>query len=74
MIRNLDMDVAGDILTVKIDLSKRLGLSQSEKSNIIASTGGPVHLVEGVTLNIACYAKERPALFPGKVTGSEAPQ
>lgn len=38
--RNIEMTVEGDILTIKIDISKDFGLSSSGKSVIIASTDG----------------------------------
>jgi hypothetical protein len=38
--KNINMVVEGDILTIKIDLSQRFGKSSSGKSIIIASTEG----------------------------------
>ena len=38
--KNVDMVVQGDILTIKVDLSQRFGKSSSGKSIIIASTEG----------------------------------
>jgi len=38
--RNIDMTVDGDILTIKIDLSKDFGPSKSGKTTIIASSDG----------------------------------
>ena len=38
--KNIEMQVNGDILTVKIDLSQRFGKSSSGKNEIIASTEG----------------------------------
>jgi hypothetical protein len=38
--KNIDMVVEGDILTIKVDLSQRFGKSSSGKSIIIASTEG----------------------------------
>jgi hypothetical protein len=38
--KNVDMVVEGNILTIKIDLSQRFGKSSSGKSIIIASTEG----------------------------------
>jgi hypothetical protein len=38
--KNVDMVVEGDILTIKVDLSQQFGKSSSGKSIIIASTEG----------------------------------
>jgi len=40
--KNVEMTVAGNILTIKVDLSKEFGPSSSKKSIIIASTEGNV--------------------------------
>ena len=37
---NMEMTVEGDTLTVKIDLTRDLGLSKSQKTRIIASSRG----------------------------------
>ena len=38
--KNIEMQVDGDILTIKVDLTQRFGKSSSGKSEIIASTEG----------------------------------
>jgi len=38
--KNVEMTVAGNILTIKVDLSKEFGPSASGKTTIIASTEG----------------------------------
>ncbi len=40
--KNVDMKVEGDILTIKVDLNKQFGPSASGKTIIIASTEGNV--------------------------------
>ncbi len=40
--KNVDFKVEGDILTIKVDLSKQFGPSASGKTIIIASTEGNV--------------------------------
>jgi len=40
--KNVQMDVAGDILTITVDLTKEFGPSSSGKTIIIASTEGNV--------------------------------
>ncbi len=38
--KNVEMEVKGDILTIRVDLSKEFGPSSSGKTIIIASTEG----------------------------------
>ena len=40
--KNVEMTVAGNILTIKVDLSKEFGPSASGKTIIIASTEGNI--------------------------------
>ena len=42
--KNIDMAVSGNILTIKVDLSKNYGPSRSGKTTIIASTEGNVSI------------------------------
>ena len=42
--KNVEMSLAGNILTIKVDLSKEFGPSASGKTIIIASTEGNVTL------------------------------
>ena len=58
---NIKMSVEKDILTIKIDLSKKQGESKSGKSIVIATTGGNVKLDkphEDVQIGINCYTKK----------------
>jgi len=53
--KNVEMSVAGDILTITIDLTKEFGPSSSGKTIIIASTEGNVTIQdreEKVGLNV----------------------
>ena len=53
--KNVEMSVAGDILTITIDLTKEFGPSSSGKTIIIASTEGNVTIAdreEKVGLNV----------------------
>ena len=53
--KNVQMAVEGNILTIKIDLSKQFGPSSSGKTIIIASTEGSVSVPdreEKVGLNV----------------------
>lgn len=57
--QNIEMSVTGDMLTLKIDLSKRLGPSGSGKTIIVATTAGnakiPGH--ENLRIGVNCYEK-----------------
>ena len=57
--KNVEMKLDGDILTITVDLSKEFGLSGSGKSVIIASTEGN-RAVEGreeVKIGLNIYRK-----------------
>jgi len=58
--QNIEMSVDGNILTVKIDISKRQGKSKSGKTVIIASTGGNMPIPESndIKIGVNCYTKE----------------
>jgi len=38
--KNVNMNIDGDILTITVDLTKDFGLSKSGKSNAVASSSG----------------------------------
>ena len=57
--KNVTMQVSGDILTIQVDLSKRLGPSSSGKSTLIATTGGAVVLDSGEKVNLTVYTKAK---------------
>jgi hypothetical protein len=44
--KNVEMTVAGNILTIKVDLTKEFGPSASGKTIIIASTEGNITVPE----------------------------
>ncbi len=53
--KNVEMKVEGNILTIKVDLSKEFGPSSSGKTTIIASTEGNISVSdrdEKVGLNV----------------------
>lgn len=56
---NVEFDVKGDILTIKVDLKKRFGKSASGKTTIIASTNGNQNLghPSGAILGLNLYTK-----------------
>lgn len=57
--KNIEMKLDGNILTIKVDLSKEYGLSSSGKSVIIASTEGnqSVEGREEVKIGLNIYKK-----------------
>lgn len=44
--KNVEMTVAGNVLTIKVDLTKEFGPSASGKTIIIASTEGNITIPE----------------------------
>jgi len=46
-VKNVEMDLQGDILTIRVDLSQSFGPSASGKTTIIASTEGNVPIAPG---------------------------
>lgn len=57
--KNVEMSVNGDILTIKVDISKTFGRSSSGKSTIIASTEGNVSIPgrDEVKIGLNIYTK-----------------
>ena len=57
--KNVEMKVEGDALTIKVDLSKRFGKSSSGKTIIIASTEGNVSVPdnEAIKIGVNVYTK-----------------
>lgn len=55
--KNVEMKVVGDILTITVDLSKEYGESGSGKSIVIASTEGNVSVPEkdGIKIGLNIY-------------------
>jgi hypothetical protein len=58
--KNVAMSTEGNILTIKVDLSKEFGPSASGKTIIIASTGGNVTIPEHeeVKVGLNVYRKK----------------
>jgi len=57
--KNIEMSVNGDLLTIQVDLSKTFGKSSSGKSTIIASTEGNVSVPgrDEVKIGLNIYTK-----------------
>lgn len=58
--KNVEMKTDGNILTIKVDLTKEFGLSSSGKNIIIASTEGNVNVPdhENVKVGLNVYKKK----------------
>ena len=57
---NIKLSQEGTILVIRIDTSKRLGESKSDKNTVIASSRGNANVLVGnttVTLGINAYTK-----------------
>jgi hypothetical protein len=57
--KNIEMSVDGDILTIKVDISKTFGRSSSGKSTIIASSEGNVSIPgkDEIKIGLNVYTK-----------------
>lgn len=57
--KNVNMQVEGDELVIRVNLKQRHGKSASGKSTIVASTEGNVEIpgFEDLKLGINCYTK-----------------
>ena len=57
--KNIDMKLTGNILTITVDIAKEFGLSGSGKNIIIASTEGNVSIPnkEDVKIGLNIYRK-----------------
>jgi hypothetical protein len=58
--KNVEMTVENDILTIKIDLSKDYGPSSSGKTTIIASTEGNVSVPGQDTIKLGLNVYKKP--------------
>jgi len=58
--KNVEMKVDGDILTIKVDVTKEFGPSASGKTIIIASTEGNIAIPdkEDVKIGLNVYKKK----------------
>ena len=57
--KNVEMELNGNILTITVDVSKEFGMSSSGKTRIIASTEGNVSIEgkEEVKVGLNVYKK-----------------
>ena len=55
--KNVEMEVKGSILTIRVDLSKSFGRSSSGKSEIVASTEGNQAVADKTYLGLNVYKK-----------------
>jgi len=58
-VKNIEMTIEDNILTIKVDLSQRFGKSSSGKSTIVASTEGNQSLPgqEEIKIGLNVYTK-----------------
>ena len=58
--KNIDMNLQGNILTIKVDISKDFGESKSRKSITIASTEGNISIPdnEDIKIGLNIYRKK----------------
>lgn len=58
---NVQMEVQGETLVIRVDLTKEYGLSSSGKSVLIASTGGNVAVIgrEEVKIGLNVYRPQK---------------
>jgi len=59
--KNVDMKIDGDVLVVRVDLTRNFGMSSSGKSKIVASTEGSVSIPgrENVKLGLNIYTSAK---------------
>ena len=59
--KNVEMKLEGDILTIKVDVTKEFGPSASGKTIIIATTEGNIAIPEkeDVKIGLNIYKKKR---------------
>jgi len=59
--KNVEMKLDGDILTIKVDVTKEFGPSASGKTIIIASTEGNISIPEkdDVKIGLNVYKKQQ---------------
>jgi hypothetical protein len=53
--KNVEVKVEGNILNIKVDLTKSFGPSKSGKTTIIASTEGNVEVAPGIKMGLNIY-------------------
>jgi hypothetical protein len=58
--KNCEMKLAGNILTITVDISKNFGKSSSGKSEIIASTEGNISVPEKEDIKIGLNIYKKP--------------
>jgi len=57
--KNVEMSTEGDVLIIRVDLTKRFGRSRSGKTEIVATTGGNISVPghEDVKLGLNLYTR-----------------
>ncbi|MBP2133239.1 hypothetical protein J2128_001160 [Methanomicrobium sp. W14] len=57
--KNVEMSVSGNVLMIKVDLSKEFGASKSGKSITVASTEGNISVPENEDIKIGLNVYRR---------------
>lgn len=57
LMKNVNVRVEGDVLTVTVNLKERQGKSKSGLTEIIASSQGNVEIAPGIKMGINVYTK-----------------
>lgn len=55
--KNVDVKIEGDVMVIKVDISKDFGKSSSGKTTIIASTEGNQEVKKNVFVGLNVYKK-----------------
>ena len=55
--KNVDIHVNGNTLTVTVDLSKNFGPSNSGKTQIVATTEGNAKITDNISMGLNVYKK-----------------
>lgn len=57
--KNVEMSITGNTLTITVDLTQDFGSSPSGKSNIVATTEGNIHLAgnENFRIGVNVYGR-----------------
>lgn len=58
--KNVDMKLNGNVLTITVDITKEFGMSSSGKSLIIASTEGNVSIPEKDEIKVGLNIYRKP--------------
>jgi hypothetical protein len=58
--KNVEMKLDGDVLTIRVDLSKEYGLSPTGKSVVVGTTGKNVPIVDHADYRVGVNVYRKP--------------